>query len=111
MGSVKNNYCHKGGPPVETRTPTIQESIVVFGTPLIISAALTTGAILSSGGQALAANPNSRAITAVLLFAALVLASFATYRTALGPTRAAPPPGPALPRLRRRLHARRERSN
>jgi len=79
------------------------------GTPLIISAALTTGSILGPGGYLLAAHPNTQALTAVLLMAALAMAMFAAYRTATGPVRPAPPDGPALPRLRRRINGPRDR--
>ena len=79
------------------------------GTPLIISAALTTGSILGPGGYHIAANPNTQALTAVLLMVALAMSAFAAYRTAMGPVRPAPPAGPALPRLRRRINGPRDR--
>lgn len=79
------------------------------GTPLIISAALTTGSFLGPGAEHLAAHPNAQALTAVLLLAALTMATFAAYRTAIGPVRPAPPSGPTLPRLRRRIHGPRDR--
>jgi hypothetical protein len=79
------------------------------GTPLIISAALTTGSILGPGGYHLAAHPNTQALTAVLLMAALAMSAFAAYRSAIGPVRPAPPTGPALPKLRRRINGPRDR--
>jgi hypothetical protein len=79
------------------------------GTPLIISAALTTGSILGPGGYLIAAHPNTQALTTVLLMVALAMSMFAAYRTAMGPVRPAPPDGPVLPRLRRRIHGPRER--
>jgi hypothetical protein len=79
------------------------------GTPLIISAALTTGSILGPGGYLLAAHPTTQALTAVLLMAALALSAFAAYRSATGPVRPAPPAGPTLPKLRRRINGPRDR--
>ena len=79
------------------------------GTPLIISAALTTGSILGPGGNMLAAYPATQALTAVLLMAALALSAFAAYRSATGPVRPAPPAGPTLPKLRRRINGPRDR--
>lgn len=81
----------------------------MVGTPLIISAALTTGSILGAGGDNLAANPNAHALTLLILLTALILSTFATYRTATGPVRPPPPPGPSLPRLRRSLNGPRDR--
>jgi hypothetical protein len=75
----------------------------MLGTPLIISAALTTGSILGTGGDNLAAHPNAHALTILILSTALLMSLFATYRTATGPVRSAPPPGPTLPKLRRQL--------
>jgi hypothetical protein len=79
------------------------------GTPLIISAALTTGSILGPGGYSIAAHPTTQALTAVLLIAALAMSAFAAYRSATGPVRPAPPAGPALPKLRRRINGPRDR--
>ena len=79
------------------------------GTPLIISAALTTGSILGPGGDNLAAHPSSQALTVVLLMIALTMSAFAAYRTAMGPVRPAPPAGPTLPKLRRRINGPRDR--
>jgi hypothetical protein len=79
------------------------------GTLQIIAAALTTGSMLGPGGTSIASNPNSLAMTMVLLLAALMLAALAAWRAANGSVRRAPPPGPALPRLRRRMHGPRER--
>jgi hypothetical protein len=79
------------------------------GTLQIIAAALTTGSMLGPGGTSIASNPNSLAMTMVLLLAALMLAALAAWRAATGPVRRPPPPGPALPRLRRRMQGPRER--
>jgi hypothetical protein len=79
------------------------------GTPLIISAALTTGSILGPGGSLIAAHPNTQALTALLLMAALAMSTFAAYRAATGPVRPAPPSGPTLPKLRRRINGPRDR--
>ena len=79
------------------------------GTPLVISAALTTGSILGPGGYLLAAHPTTQALTAVILMAALAMSSFAAYRSATGPVRPAPPAGPTLPKLRRRINGPRAR--
>ena len=79
------------------------------GTPLIISAALTTGSILGPGGYHIAAHPNTQALTTVLLVVALAMSAFAAYRAATGPVRPAPPDGPTLPRLRRRINGPRDR--
>ena len=79
------------------------------GTPLVISAALTTGSILGPGGNHIAAYPTTQALTAVLLMIALAMSMFAAYRSATGPLRPPPPAGPALPRLRRRINGPRDR--
>lgn len=79
------------------------------GTPLIISAALTTGSFLVPGGYRLAAHPDAQATIIVLLLSAMVMAAFAAYRAAMGPVRPLPPPGPALPSLRRRINGPRDR--
>jgi hypothetical protein len=79
------------------------------GTLQILFAALTAGTILGPGGAGIASNPNAVALTTVLLLAALLMAGLAAWRSATGPVRRAPPPGPALPKLRRRIHGPRER--
>jgi hypothetical protein len=78
------------------------------GTLQIAFAAVTAGSILGPGGATIAAHPNVRAMTIVLLLAALVLAAWAAWRAAAGPVRTVPP-GPVLPKLRRRLHGPRDR--
>lgn len=79
------------------------------GTIQVAFAAVTTGSILGPGGANIAAHPNAMAMTMVLLLAALAMAAFAAWRAAAGPVRPLPPPGPALPKLRRRMHGPRER--
>ncbi len=79
------------------------------GTPLIISAALTTGNFLVPGADRLAMHPDAQAMVLVLLVTALTMAAFAAYRAANGPVRPMPPPGPALPGLRRRINGPRAR--
>lgn len=79
------------------------------GTLQIAAAALTAGSVLGPGGANLASHPNSLALTMVLLLAALMMAALAAWRAANGPVRRPPPPGPALPRLRRRMQGPRER--
>jgi hypothetical protein len=79
------------------------------GTLQIAAAALTAGSMLGPGGANIASHPNSLALTMVLLLAALMMAALAAWRAATGPVRRPPPPGPALPRLRRRMQGPRER--
>jgi hypothetical protein len=78
------------------------------GTLQIVFAAVTTGSILGPGGATIAAHPNVMAMTMLLLLAAFALAAWAAWRAAAGPVRIVPP-GPALPKLRRRLHGPRDR--
>ncbi len=79
------------------------------GTLQIALAAVTTGSILGPGGTTLAAHPNAMAMMTVLLMAAFAFAALAAWRAATGPVRPAPPPGPALPKLRRKTQGPRER--
>lgn len=78
------------------------------GTIQIAFAAVTTGSILAPGSAGLASYPGAVAPTVALLVAALALAALAAWRSATGPVRPVPP-GPALPKLRRRMHGPRER--
>lgn len=78
------------------------------GTPLIISAALTTGSFLATGSDRIAAYPDAQAVTVVLMLTALVMATYGAWRAAHGPVRHVPA-GPALPNLRRRIHGPRDR--
>lgn len=79
------------------------------GTLQIALAAVTTGSILGPGGTTLAAHPNAMAMMTVLLMAAFAFAALAAWRAATGPVRRPPPPGPALPKLRRKMQGPRER--
>lgn len=79
------------------------------GTPLIISAALTTGSFLVPGADRLALHPAAQALILVLMLTALTMSAFAAYRAATGPVRPLPPPGPSLPSLRRRINGPRDR--
>ena len=78
------------------------------GTLQIAFAAATTGSILGPGGASIAAHPHAMAMTMALLLAALTMAGLAAWRASAGPTRHIPP-GPALPKLRRRLSGPRDR--
>lgn len=78
------------------------------GTLQIALAAVTTGSILGPGGTHIAANPHTMAMTMALLLAALTMAGLAAWRASVGPVRHVPP-GPALPKLRRRMSGPRER--
>ncbi len=78
------------------------------GTLQIALAAVTTGSILGPGGTSLTAHPNMMAMTMTLLLVALAMACLAGWRASIGPTRHVPP-GPALPKLRRRLSGPRDR--
>jgi hypothetical protein len=78
------------------------------GTLQIALAAMTTGSILGPGGTSLAAHPNMMAMTTTLLLVALAMAGLAAWRASSGPMRHVPP-GPALPKLRRRLSGPRDR--
>lgn len=79
------------------------------GTIQIAFAAVTTGSILGPGGAGIASSPNALAMTLVLLLAALMMSALAAWRTVTGPVRPLPPPGPALPKLRRRIQGPRDR--
>jgi hypothetical protein len=78
------------------------------GTLQIALAAVTTGSILGPGGTSLAAHPNMMAMMMALLLVALTMACLAAWHASIGPTRHVPP-GPALPKLRRRLSGPRDR--
>jgi len=78
------------------------------GTLQIALAAMTTGSILGPGGTRLAGQPNMMAMTMALLLVALAMAGLAAWRASMGPTRHVPP-GPVLPKLRRRLSGPRDR--
>ncbi len=78
------------------------------GTIQIAFAAVTTGSIIGPGGASIAAHPNAMAMTMVLLLAALTMAGLAGWRAAGSHTRHVPP-GPALPKLRRRMSGPRDR--
>ncbi len=78
------------------------------GTIQIAFAAVTTGSIIGPGGASIAAHPNTMAMTMVLLLAALTMAGLAGWRAAGNRTRHVPP-GPALPKLRRRMSGPRDR--
>lgn len=78
------------------------------GTLQITLAAVTTGSILGPGGTSLATHPNMMAMTMTLLLVALTMAGLAAWRASIGPVRHVPP-GPALPKLRRRLSGPRDR--
>ena len=78
------------------------------GTLQIAFAAVTTGSLLSPGGANIASHPQAAAAMMVLLLAALMMASLAAWRAATSHTRHVPP-GPALPKLRRRLSGPRDR--
>jgi hypothetical protein len=78
------------------------------GTLQIAFAAVTTGSILGPGGSNIAAHPHTMAMTMALLLAALTMAGLAAWRASAGRTRHVPP-GPALPRLRRRMSGPRDR--
>ena len=78
------------------------------GTLQIALAAVTTGSILGPGGAQLAAHPQTMAMIMALLLAALMMAGLAAWRASAGHTRHVPP-GPALPKLRRRMSGPRER--
>jgi hypothetical protein len=78
------------------------------GTLQIAFAAVTAGGLLGPGATNIAAHPNAMAMTMVLLLAALMMAGLAAWRASAGSARHVPP-GPALPKLRRRLSGPRER--
>ncbi len=78
------------------------------GTLQIAFAAVTTGTILGPGGTSIAAHPQAMAMTMALLVAALAMAGLAAWRASAGPMRHVPP-GPALPKLRRRMSGPRDR--
>jgi hypothetical protein len=78
------------------------------GTPLIISAALTTGSFLAPGSERLAAHPDAHALIVVLMVIALTISAYGAWRSAYGTVRYIPA-GPALPNLRRRIHGPRDR--
>lgn len=78
------------------------------GTIQIVFAAVTTGSILGPGGANIAAHPQTMAMTMALLLAALAMAGLAAWRASVGPVRHVPP-GPALPKLRRRMSGPRDR--
>ncbi len=77
------------------------------GTPLIVSAALTTGSFLP-GAANLASHPGAQALTLVLMLIALTMAAYGAWCAENGPVRHVPP-GPALPHLRRRIKGPRDR--
>jgi hypothetical protein len=78
------------------------------GTIQIAFAAVTTGSILGPGGASIAASPNAVAMTLVLLVSALMMSGLAAWRAAGSHVRHVPP-GPALPKLRRRMSGPRDR--
>lgn len=78
------------------------------GTLQIAFAAVTTGSILGPGGASMAGHPHTMAMTMVLLLVALTLSGLAAWRASAGPERYVPP-GPALPKLRRRMSGPRDR--
>lgn len=78
------------------------------GTIQIGFALVTTGGLLGPGGRSIAAHPHVLAMTIALLLAALIMSGIAAWRSANGPVRHVPP-GPALPKLRRRMSGPRDR--
>ena len=78
------------------------------GTLQIAFAAVTTGSLLGPGGANMASHPQAAAAMTVLLLAALMMAGLAAWRASGGSVRHVPP-GPALPRLRRRMSGPRDR--
>ena len=78
------------------------------GTLQIVFAAVTTGSILGPGGANIASHPQAAAAMTVLLLVALMMAGLAAWRASASPMRHIPP-GPALPKLRRRMSGPRDR--
>ncbi|HWV82798.1 MAG TPA: hypothetical protein VNZ50_15310 [Hyphomicrobiaceae bacterium] len=78
------------------------------GTLQIAFAAVTTGSILGPGGANIASHPQAAAAMMALLLAALLMSGLAAWRASAGSSRYVPP-GPALPKLRRRLSGPRDR--